>query len=96
MPRRNFLIILKGGSFGKVIELIGKGYGLGDLKFIADNNGCIDKTIGLVKRDNTVKWLEEGTTSAETSNPAGWRHIFEQHIVDYTNIGLNQFYKAFG
>lgn len=85
----------KGGSFGKVIELIGKGYGLSDLKFIAENNGCIDKTIGLVKRDNTVKWLEEGTTSAETSKPAGWAHIFEDHIKDY-NGPDNDFANALG
>lgn len=45
------------------------------------------QTYRVVKRDTTTIWLEEGSSSG------GWKHIFEEHIKDYTTDS-NQFASA--
>lgn len=71
-----------------------------DIFKVVESNGDLSKTLGVVKRsDGSIRWLEEGLTEAEAKaigkTPTGWRHIFEKHVMDYNNIELNQFAKAF-
>lgn len=73
---------------------------IADLIVVAEKNGNLAKTVGVVKnQEGKVYWLEEGMTRAEAralgKKPAGWKHIFEDHIKDYSNVELNQFAKAF-
>jgi hypothetical protein len=49
------------------------------------------KTMRVTKRDAITIWLEEGT------DVGGWRHIFNRHIKDYSDVSDkgNQFAAAF-
>ncbi|AKB73460.1 hypothetical protein MSLAZ_0199 [Methanosarcina lacustris Z-7289] len=73
---------------------------IADLIVVAEKNGNLEKTIGVVKSEaGRVVWLEEGITEAEAKvlgkKPAGWKHIFEDHIKSYNSIDGNDFAKKF-
>jgi hypothetical protein len=63
------------GAATRLVERYGDDI-LQDLIVIAENNGDLRKTIGVVKRSTEVRWLEEGTSTW------GWTHIKDKHWSD--------------
>lgn len=81
--------------YGGIVSALKKGdITADDLLKVAENNGDLGKTLGVVKRsDGSISWLEEGLTEAEAKvlgkRPSGWKHILEEHEDDFIKYGIS-------
>jgi len=77
--KKVILITLYKGAATRLVNKYGEAV-IPDLVVVAEKHGNLEKTLGVAKRDNDVRWLEEGTSTW------GWTHIKDRHLADFINM----------